>query len=642
MSTWPSPEWVAHKLGGARRSGDGWVALCPCHEDKKPSLSIGQGKDGRLLVNCHAGCDQRDIIEELVRRDLWREKRDKRSQERSTWKQITPVPTDAPKLEVALLLGIQPTAMYAYKSGRGQLLGYVCRIEDGSGGKQFRPLTFGEADGQFRWAARGFATPRPLYGLDRLAKEPTAPVLVVEGEKACDAAQQRLPGHVVVTWPNGAKSVDKADWSPLQGRDVVVWPDADDPGIAAAEKVAEQTEAAGANRVRVVTLPAQRPRGWDLADEIPEGLDVEGLIEAADERDDTLLRFIRTAEELRNADIPPRRSIVDPWLPEAGLAMVYARRGVGKTWFAMSLGLAVARGEDFLGYTTPTPRRVLYFEGEMPLADVQDRLKQLNGPGTADLFILASELMFREGRRFNLNDDTDQESLDRTLTRLERDGRRPDLIIIDNLSSLGGGTDENSNSDLDKLLQWMLRLRHAGYTVLMVHHAGKGGDQRGASRREDLLDTTISLKAPVDPAASSAGAVFDLEFTKTRGRSPNPRSMRLSLRPDEDGRLQFHTQRSPKKVPPHKRTLLGIYRGQRTRPFASQKEIAEKLNLSPGTISQHLKRLRNDDLVADVADGIRVTEAGVEALRASFGDRERGDRGWVAQPPKRQSDLDFV
>ena len=64
-------EFIAHRLG-ARRSGHGWSGRCPAHQDRSPSLSITE-KDGRVLVHCHAGCEQRDVIDALRARGLWPE-----------------------------------------------------------------------------------------------------------------------------------------------------------------------------------------------------------------------------------------------------------------------------------------------------------------------------------------------------------------------------------------------------------------------------------------------------------------------------------------------------------------------------------------------------------------------------------------
>ena len=63
-------ETIARALGG-HRAGATWMARCPVHEDREPSLSISAGKDGKVLVRCHAGCDQRDLVAALRERGLW-------------------------------------------------------------------------------------------------------------------------------------------------------------------------------------------------------------------------------------------------------------------------------------------------------------------------------------------------------------------------------------------------------------------------------------------------------------------------------------------------------------------------------------------------------------------------------------------
>jgi hypothetical protein len=68
----PDAAEIARALGG-RRCGPGWIARCPAHDDRKPSLSIAEGADGRVLVHCHAGCPQDLVIEALRRRGLWPE-----------------------------------------------------------------------------------------------------------------------------------------------------------------------------------------------------------------------------------------------------------------------------------------------------------------------------------------------------------------------------------------------------------------------------------------------------------------------------------------------------------------------------------------------------------------------------------------
>ena len=173
----------------------------------------------------------------------------------------------------------RPSAVWPYRDAAGRLFGAVCRFDLPDGGKDVVPLTWARhADGreQFRWLS--FAKPRPLYGLDLLAANPAAGVLIVEGEKAADAARTISPG-VVVTWPGGGKAVRFTDWSPLAGRKVVIWPDRDEPGIEAAHAIAKALAPIAA-AVRVLTPPAGPQDGWDLADAVAEEWDRARLIEA--------------------------------------------------------------------------------------------------------------------------------------------------------------------------------------------------------------------------------------------------------------------------------------------------------------------------------------------------------------------------
>ena len=198
----------------------------------------------------------------------------KRPADMEQWEIIAPVPPGskpAPKLH--RMLG-KPIAIWSYTDGEGRLLGHVCRF-DGPDGKEFRPLTLwrSKADGAVTWRWTSWPTPRPLYGLPRLAERPSAPVVVTEGEKACDAAARLLSAFAAVTNPNGAKSADKADWSPLRGRVVAIWPDADAAGLAFAKAATKAILAAGATSVATIAPPQGVSVGWDAADALAAGWD---------------------------------------------------------------------------------------------------------------------------------------------------------------------------------------------------------------------------------------------------------------------------------------------------------------------------------------------------------------------------------
>jgi uncharacterized protein (DUF927 family) len=184
---------------------------------------------------------------------------------------VSPVPADAPTAPGEHRSHGQPARTWSYRNAAGELLGRVCRFDKPDGSKVVLPQTLWRNGGRLRWEWKQWPEPRPLYGLQQLATRPAEPVLVVEGEKTADAAGERVGGFVSAAWPGGSKATGKVDWSPLAGRDVVIWPDADEPGRKAAADVAACAQAAGALTVAIVDVPRFLPEGWDLADDWPEG-----------------------------------------------------------------------------------------------------------------------------------------------------------------------------------------------------------------------------------------------------------------------------------------------------------------------------------------------------------------------------------
>ena len=172
----------------------------------------------------------------------------------------------------------QPSQRWPYLYANGELAGYVARWERPDGGKEIRPLVLENR----RWCQKGIPSPRPLYNLQALGERPDAPVLVVEGEKTSDAAGKLFSSHVPTTSMNGAKAVYLSDWTPLQGREVIIWPDNDLDGRRYAREVAALAYKSGASKVLSVRLPEGMPPHWDLADPVPDGVDVGKLVADAE------------------------------------------------------------------------------------------------------------------------------------------------------------------------------------------------------------------------------------------------------------------------------------------------------------------------------------------------------------------------
>ena len=221
------------------------------------------------------------------------------AQSKSEWIPLFPAPNQVPNLKDEkqlsyMLKGRQEIARFTYKDAENNVLGYVVRLEDKDGNKITPTLTYcRNTQGTEQWRWQGFGNDRPLYGLEQLKEKPNASVLIVEGEKTCDAARANplFKGMAVVTWNGGSGAFQKSDWSVLKDRNVTVWPDNDKPGLNAANKISEYLKAQGNECVKIVELPATLPHKWDLADKAPHGLDLKNLLQKASEREKIATEF---------------------------------------------------------------------------------------------------------------------------------------------------------------------------------------------------------------------------------------------------------------------------------------------------------------------------------------------------------------
>lgn len=292
---------------GARQEGGELRFRCPRPErhtngDAHPSARWNSAK----AVWCCDACDAGGGFVDLARLlGLDFSSKHVADGQREKLRVVLPVPDQAPEATFHHNKHGDPSRVWTYRDAAGRPLGYVCRFDATGGEKQVLPRTYCEtADGQRAWRWRSCDAPRPLYGLDRLAARPEAVVIVTEGEKTADAAAELLPDAVAITSPGGAKAAHKADWSPLRGRVVTVWPDADAAGSRYAGEVARLAHAAGAAEVRIVKMPPGLPAGWDLADTFPDGWTVETvreLIEQAREFGPDTTDKVVAADESRSS-----------------------------------------------------------------------------------------------------------------------------------------------------------------------------------------------------------------------------------------------------------------------------------------------------------------------------------------------------
>lgn len=290
-----------------------------------------------------------------------------------------------------------------------------------------------------------------------------------------------------------------------------------------------------------------------------------------------------TAAEFISMELPARNVLLEPWLPEQGLTMVYAPRGIGKTFFALNVAYAIASGGSFLCWKASAPRKVLYIDGEMPAKTMQERLKDIitthQAEAPEDGLVLLTPDLQQDVFMPNLATIIGQDTIEPHLQGVS-------LVVIDNISTLCHSGVENDAESWVPIQEWVLKLRSRGISVLFVHHAGKGGNQRGTSKREDVLDTVISLRRPPNYSAED-GAHFEIHFEKSRGfcgSDAQPIDCKLTT--------------DANKLPVWTWQLLENSTYQRVIELTQEKikptEIARELNLNRSTVSRHIKRAKSE------------------------------------------------
>lgn len=269
---------VLSRLESVKRSGAGWIARCPAHDDHHPSLSVQEGRDGRVLLKCHAGCLPKQIVRALglEMRDLFPhdERRDARR-----------------------------TTCYKIKNASGEVIAVHKRIEFPNGSKRFQWL---KPDGSI---SQGDIKPTrlPLYGVHELNS--TGLVVVVEGEKARDALTS--VGVPAVGTVCGAASTpcDGALKDLLHVEAIYLWPDNDGAGRQHMERIAQRLWALGHKDIRVIAWP-EAPKGGDAADLVERA----GSLEVARERIASLMEQAELWKPAQAVGYEELRDVFTRWL----------------------------------------------------------------------------------------------------------------------------------------------------------------------------------------------------------------------------------------------------------------------------------------------------------------------------------------
>lgn len=503
---------------------------------------------------------------------------------------------------------MREVAKYVYKEKAGNVIGHVTRLESDSecvGSKSKQTIPHFHADGQ-AGIPEGMPAACRLFGMETV-QDNTQPVYIVEGEK-CAAALHGL-GFQAVTCVGGCAQVQLADFSPLEGVEkVFLLPDNDVAGEKFMRVVHYRLRRLPSPpEITVIRLPmlpdkgdicdylAKLPalEGWNELDSLADHPNREKVIQHLEETLPELSedvpdewKFIITKSKHRliavndfsRIRLPKREVMLTPWLAEGSINMVFADRGIGKTFFCLSCAVALANGDDFLGYKASKPVPVLYLDGEMQAAAMQYRLKQLTKgqptkealsiytPDCQDMEVIVPDIGLLRGR----------DVVDELVKSV-----KPKVVFIDNISTFIRTGNENEGDSWAPVQAWAVQLRKQGIAVVFVHHANKEGKQRGSHKKEDVMDVVIQLKRPDDYLQGTDDTRMVIKYTKARHiEAKDAHDIEATLQ-TVDGQLQWTWEDGDLSF---QRAVDLLKDGM------SMAEIAEEFSVSKSTVHRWKKK----------------------------------------------------
>lgn len=439
-----------------RRSGRGWMALCPFHDNTNtPAFSVNMQSG---VWFCHAGCGKGGILDF--------EQKFSSCDKQAALKQIAEI-VGQPQL--FLSTGKEPEAIYSYVDANGKEIFQVVRYP----GKRFTQR-HKKDDGTWEYKTQDI--PMVPYHLDEIIC--ASEVACAEGERDADNLRTILRNQsgkfTATTSPRGAgKWQDR--FSPFfTGKKVIIFQDNDDPGRAHALQVANSVYRY-ANGVKIVSCPDVK----DVSDYLAAHT-VQELIQLVkntptwkpEEPTATLFMTITQFEE-RSAEY------ID-WLIEGVIqrgsnGIFVARPKAGKSIVSLDMALAIASGQKWLDFFVPKRAKVALVSREDNAALTQWRLKKLRAHRQLTAADLDGWLFVNaKGLRPKIMLDYPED-----VTKLIADLKhhQAEFLILDVMRVLHG-QDENSPTDMQKGVIDVLNhiQNETGASICVIHHSNKTAD----------------------------------------------------------------------------------------------------------------------------------------------------------------------
>lgn len=501
-----------------------------------------------------------------------------------------------------------------YKTKDGNVVGHVIRLESENeleGSKSRKQIIPHFKENGQSGIPKTLPKEHRLYGMDSV-QDFSQPIFIVEGEK-CAYALHGL-GYQAIASLGGVDQAHLAQWEALLGAQTVyLLPDNDEAGERFVQGVYRRIKTlSGLSEIKVLRFPlCVKADICDYLKTIPALSDwnefdslhnhpARGAIRTSFEQYlqnnvkpiPAAWKFIVTkhkhkliaTNDFKRLKLPPRHMLLFPWLPEGSINMVFADRGIGKTFFSLSCALALANGEEFLCYKAEKAVPVLYLDGEMQATAIQQRLHMLSGgKETKEPLNLYTPDCQDNDYTPDLGTVSGREEINELIEAVN-----PKVIFIDNISTFDRTGNENEAESWAPIQEWAVQHRKKGRSIVFIHHANKEGKQRGSHKKEDVMDAVIRLKRPDDYIQGEGSTKILVQYTKAR---------HLCGEQQQDIEATLHTEENRLKWTWEQGDILYMKAVNMLKEKMPVRDIAEELAIGKSTIHRWKQRAQSEGLL---------------------------------------------
>tara|TARA_R110000803_G_scaffold210340_1_gene281862 strand:- start:1659 stop:3500 length:1842 start_codon:yes stop_codon:yes gene_type:complete len=475
----------------------------------------------------------------------------------------------------------------------------VMRFPDGHSIKQ-KYAPFYKEDGN--WYLKRPEGLMPIY-----YKEAEGPVLISEGEKATLGANYLYEGPTA-TWHGGVNSWRKADWSPIFGKNIIIWPDNDEAGFKCAEELSEYLTENKCS-VQIAKIPEALNNKDDLYDAYYRNIytkeSFKEYLESSLPKPKKPSLVLRKISDLI-ANIQEPEWIIEDIMEKDSVIDIYGAPKSGKSFIAIDMALCSSMGIPWQSHKTEqTPIIYLAGEGQRGIAR---RVQAWEHYYRHDL---NRAQMFVSDRGVRFLDEKDHLNLIDHIKQVADQFGDIGCLYVDTLARNFGAGNENSTEDMNKFIERVDHLKSEfGCCIALIHHTGhsSAGRARGSSVLPAAVDAEFAVKRPKDE-----GEEMKVEFTQTLIKDGKPMSpkyfkfkeINLINYPGLTSGVLVKTEYDQFKEEDSKidETTLVIAEIQAERAIAedvdpitiwvTQKEIINKQgDLKENTVKQRIKRLK--------------------------------------------------